>query len=63
MIDIICLYQLYKRKEIIKVKWIDGNSNPTDLMTKGKVSTAFKKLIDTNYLELQIMVWVERKDI
>ena len=47
-----CLYQLYKRKEIIKVKWIDGNSNPTDLITKGKASIALKKLIDTNYLEL-----------
>ena len=58
-----CLYQLYKRKEIIKVKWIDGNSNPTNLITKGKASTAFKKLIDTNYLELQTMEWVERKDI
>ena len=48
-----CLYQLYKRREITKVKWIDGNSNPANLMTKGKASTALKKLIDTNYLELQ----------
>ena len=58
-----CLYQLYKRKEIIKVKWIDGNSNPTDLITKGKASIALKKLINTNYLKLQTMEWVERKDI
>ena len=55
IIDIICLYQLYKRKEITEVKWINGNSNPTNLMTKGKASTALKKLIDTNYLELQTM--------
>ena len=58
-----CLYQLYKRREIIKVKWINSNSNPINLITKGKASTAFKKLIDTNYLELQAMEWVERKDI
>ena len=58
-----CLYQLYKHREIIKVKWINSNNNPTDLMTKGKAFTAFKKLIDTNYLELQTMEWVERKDI
>ena len=63
MIDVMCLCQLYKRREITEVKWIDGNSNPTDLMTKGKASTALKKLIDTNYLKLQTMEWVERKDI
>jgi hypothetical protein len=63
MIDIICLHQLYKRREITEVKWINSDSNPTDLMTKGKASTALKKLIDTNYLELQAIEWVERKDI
>ena len=58
-----CLYQLYKYREITEVKWINGNSNPADLITKGKASTTLKKLIDTNYLELQTMEWVERKDI
>ena len=55
MIDVMCLYQLYKCKEITEVKWINSNSNPTDLIIKGKASTALKKLIDTNYLELQTM--------
>ena len=54
---------MYKYKEITEVKWINGSSNPTDLIAKGKASTALKKLIDTNYLELQAMEWVERKDI
>ena len=58
-----CLHQLYKCREITEVKWIDGNSNPTNLIIKGKASTALKKLIDINYLELQTMEWVERKDI
>ena len=58
-----CLHQLYERREITEVKWIDGNSNPTNLMTKSKASIALKKLIDTNYLELQAIEWVERKDI
>ena len=58
-----CLYQLYKRREIIKVKQINNNNNPTNLMTKGKASTALKKLINTNYLELQTIEQVERKDI
>jgi len=52
MIDIIYLYQLYKCREIMEVKWINGNSNPTNLITKSKASMAFKKLINTNYLEL-----------
>ena len=50
--------QSYERREITKVKWIDGDSNPADSMTKSKASTALKKLIDTNYLELQTMEWV-----
>ena len=58
-----CLYQLYKRKEITEVKWIDSSSNSTNLITKGKASTALKKLINTNYLKLQAIEWVERKDI
>jgi hypothetical protein len=63
IIDIIYLCQSYKRKEITEVKWINSNSNPADSIIKGKASTALKKLINTNYLELQTMEWVERKDI
>ena len=63
MIDVMCLRQSYERREITEVKWIDGNSNPADSMTKGKASTALKKLIDTNYLELQTMEWVVRKEV
>ena len=58
-----CLYQLYKYREITEVKWINGDSNPADLMTKSKVFTALKKLINTNYLELQAIEWVEWEDI
>ena len=36
----------------MEVKWIDSNSNPTNLITKSKASIALKKLINTNYLEL-----------
>ena len=58
-----CLYQLYDHKEITEVKWIDGDNNPADLMTKSKAFTALKRLIGTNYLELQAMEWVKWKDI
>ena len=36
IIDIMCLRQLYERREIAKVKWINGDSNPADAMTKSK---------------------------
>jgi len=50
IIDVICLYQAYKRREIAKVKWIKGDSNPADAITKSKSTNALKRLIDTNTL-------------
>ena len=48
MIDIMCLHQLYKRYKIVKVKWIDRNSNPIDTITKSKPLLALKRFIDIN---------------
>jgi hypothetical protein len=52
IIDIICLRQAYKRKEIAKVKWIKGKSNLANAITKSnsKSSNALKRIIDTNTL-------------
>ena len=36
MVDLMCLRQSYERREIAEIKWIDGNSNPADAMTKSK---------------------------
>jgi hypothetical protein len=54
IIDIIYLRQAYKRKEIAKVKWIKGKSNPANAITKSKSSNALKRLIDTNTLQLNV---------
>jgi hypothetical protein len=56
IIDIICLRQAYKRKEIAKVKWIKGESNLINAITKSnsKSSNALKRLIDTNILQLDV---------
>jgi hypothetical protein len=48
MIDIMCLRQAYKRREITEVKWIKGEYNPADSITKNKASNALKLLLDTN---------------
>jgi hypothetical protein len=54
MIDVICLRQAYERREIIEVKWIKGNLNPADAITKSKSSNALKELIDTNTILLDV---------
>ena len=34
MIDIIALRQSYERRELTEVRWINGQDNPADVMTK-----------------------------
>ena len=36
MVDLMCLRQAYERREVAEVRWIDGDSNPADAMTKAK---------------------------
>ena len=43
-----------------EVKWIKGESNPADAMTKTKAYNALKRLIDINRIELEVEEWVER---
>ena len=59
MINIIYLHQLYKRRKIAKVKWINRDSNPTDTITKSKPLLALKRLINTNRIELKTVKWVK----
>ena len=54
MIDIMCLQEAYKRREVAEVKWIKGESNPADAMTKTKACNALKRLIDINRIELEV---------
>jgi hypothetical protein len=61
MIDVMCLRQAYERREIAEVKWIKGDSNPADSMTKAKPSNALKQLIETNTLQMDVEEWVERE--
>jgi hypothetical protein len=60
MVDLMCLRQSYERREIAEIKWIDGNTNPADAMTKTKPCQALKDLINTNRVNLQVTEWVER---
>jgi hypothetical protein len=60
MIDLMCLRQLYERREIAEIRWIDEDSNLADAMTKSKLCNVLIKLIDINIIELKIIEWVER---
>jgi hypothetical protein len=48
MINIIGLRQSYERQEINKIRWINGEDNPADVITKDKPCLALKQLIDLN---------------
>ena len=61
MIDLMCLRQAYERREIAEVKWISGDTNPADSMTKCKPSSALKRLLESNTVELEVVEWVERQ--
>ena len=63
MIDVMCLRQAYERRQIAEVKWIEGETNLADAMTKGKPCLALSQLIDTNRVELRTVGWVERAEV
>lgn len=62
MIDILCLRQAYERREVAEIKWIRGETNPADAMTKEKCCQALYNLINTNDLILEETEWVERTE-
>jgi hypothetical protein len=53
-VDLMCLSQAYKRREITEVKWIRGGNNPVDAITKAKPCQALKTLININKLNLEV---------
>jgi len=60
MIDIMALRQSYERREIMEIRWINGQDNPADAMTKSNPNKALEKFITTNRLQVRVEGWVER---
>ena len=60
MIDIMALRQSYERREILEVRWISGQDNPADAMTKINPNKALEKFVDTNKLSIRMKGWVKR---
>ena len=61
MIDIMAIRQSYERREVTEIRWINGQDNPADAMTKGTPNKALEKFIDTNQLTVRIEGWVKRE--
>ena len=61
MIDLMALRQSYERREISEVRWIRGEDNPADAMTKATANAALERLVTTNRLEVRLEAWVERR--
>ncbi|KAI0995221.1 hypothetical protein K3495_g12962 [Podosphaera aphanis] len=60
MIDIIAIRQSYEKRELTEIRWINGNDNPADAMTKANPNKALQKFVDTNKLNIRIEGWVLR---
>jgi len=60
MVNLIYLRQLYKRRIITEIKWIDGNLNPIDAIIKANTCNALRNLININIINLNTKEWVER---
>lgn len=60
MIDIMALRQSYERRELAEIRWIKGQDNPADAMTKSNPNKALEKFLDTNHLRIRVEGWVKR---
>jgi hypothetical protein len=60
MIDIMHLRQSYERRELYEIRWINGNDNPADAMTKSNPNKALETFVDSNSLQIRVEGWVRR---
>jgi hypothetical protein len=61
MIDIMAFRQSYKRREITEVRWIHGDDNPADAMTKATPNKSLQRFIDNNTLTIRVEGYVQRQ--
>ena len=60
MIDIMALRQMYERRELFEIRWINGHNNPADAMTKLTPNKTLETFIDTNKLRIRVEGRVRR---
>jgi hypothetical protein len=60
MIDIMAIRESYENRELFEIRWINGQDNPADAMTKSNPNKALETFIDTNSLRIRVEGWVKR---
>jgi len=60
MVDILSLRQSYERREITEIRWISGNDNPADALTKASPNRALESFLDNNTLSIRVEGSVQR---
>ncbi|KAI0992725.1 hypothetical protein K3495_g15460 [Podosphaera aphanis] len=60
MVDIMAIRESYEPRELSEIRWINGNDNPADAMTKANPTKALESLIDTNELKIRVKGWRDR---
>jgi hypothetical protein len=54
IIDIMAIRQSYERRELQEVRWINGDDNPADAITKTKPNLSLETFINTNKLDIRV---------
>ncbi|KAK6225103.1 aurora kinase 2 splicing, partial [Colletotrichum tabaci] len=60
MIDIMALRQSYERRELYEVRWINGDDNLADALTKATPNQALENFITTSSAQIRMEGWVAR---
>jgi hypothetical protein len=61
IINIMAIWQLYERKGLFKIQWINRLDNPVDTITKATLNKALENFINTNQIQVQVKGWVKRE--
>jgi len=62
MIDIMALRQSYERRELAEIRWINGQDNPADAMTKATPNKMLERFLDLNEITVRLEGWVKREE-
>jgi hypothetical protein len=61
IIDIMALRQLYERRELYEIRWVNGLDNPADAITKALPNKALETFVSTNQMRVRVEGWVKRQ--
>lgn len=62
MIDVMALRQLYERREVQEIRWINGEDNPADAMMKVNLNKSLECFLDGNEISVRLEGWVQRQE-